>query len=528
MQEKQFIEEKYRARKNELELKEMQNKTEQNKKNQSKKLPKAKGDFFKNFIIGFIIALLKKIFGRSKAPQTVQESIPYETMYPDGICKVDKKLYTKTIAFQDINYQLAQNDDKSQIFESWCDFLNYFDSSVRLQFTFINQYGNLQDFKRSIHIPSQSDGHDGSRKEFSDMLKNQLSKGNNGLVKTKYVTFGIESDNLKAAKTRLERIETDILNNFKIVGVAAQSLNGKERLEILHGQLNNGGKEKFHFDWKTLAKSGLSTKDFIAPSSFTFQNGRFFRMGKICGATSFVQIIAPELPDSFLAEILDIDSSITVNMHIQSIDQMSAIKNIKRKLSDIGKSKIEEQQKAMRSGYDTDLISTDLLNYGEDAKNLLEDLQSRNERMFLVTIIVLNTAETMQKLENSIFAAASVAQKHNCSLKRLDYQQEQALMSSLALGINQIEIQRGLTTSSTGVFVPFTTQELFQEGEAFYYGLNALSNNLIMANRKNLKNPNGLYNKGSIWDWENKLKVFQKRLPKTPSEIPIYRGDSFG
>ena len=154
---------------------------------------------------------------------------------------------------------------------------------------------------------------------------------------------------------------------------------------------------------------------------------------------------------------------------------------------------IEEQKKAVRSGYDMDIIPTDLATYGEEAKNLLQDLQSRNERMFLVTVLVENIAAKRQKLFNDIFAASGVAQKYNCALKRLDYQQEQGLMSSLALGTNQIEIERGLTTSSTAIFVPFTTCELFQEGEALYYGLNALSNNLIMANRKTLKNPNGLF-----------------------------------
>ena len=140
-----------------------------------------------------------------------------------------------------------------------------------------------------------------------------------------------------------------------------------------------------------------------------------------------------------------------------------------------------------------DIIPSDLATYGNEAKTLLEDLQSRNERMFLLTFLVMNTAGKRQRLENNIFAAAGIAQKFNCALKRLEWQQEQGLMSSLPLGTNQIEIQRGLTTSSTAIFIPFTTQELFQDGEALYYGLNALSNNMIMADRKRLRNPNGLY-----------------------------------
>lgn len=162
-------------------------------------------------------------------------------------------------------------------------------------------------------------------------------------------------------------------------------------------------------------------------------------------------------------------------------------------MSDLQKMKIEEQKKAVRAGYDMDIIPTDLATYGEEAQNLLQDLQSRNERMFLVTVLVQNIAPKRQKLFSDIMAASGIAQKYNCALKRLDYQQEQGLMSSLALGQNQIEIQRGLTTSSTAIFVPFTTCELFQDGQALYYGLNAISSNLIMANRKLLKNPNGLF-----------------------------------
>ena len=417
-----------------------------------------------------------------------------EEMYRDGICRVTDKFYTKTVQFFDINYQLAQADDKAQIFESYCDFLNYFDSTISVQLTFINQRANMQDFSKSIAIPPRGDEYDDIRREYADMLKSQLEKGNNGLTKRKFITFGIEADNLRSAKMRLERIETDVLNNFKTLGVQALPLNGLERLELLHGQLHPDGQEKLRFAWTDLAKTGLSTKDFIAPTSFSFsKDGKTFRIGEYSGAMSFLQILAPELTDRLLADLLDLDDAITVNLHIQSIDQAQAIRNIKRKMSDLQKMKIEEQKKAVRAGYDMDIIPTDLATYGEEAQSLLQDLQSRNERMFLVTVLVQNIAPKRQKLFTDIFAASGIAQKYNCALKRLDYQQEQGLMSSLALGRNQIEIQRGLTTSSTAIFVPFTTCELFQQGQALYYGLNALSNNLIMADRKQLKNPNGLF-----------------------------------
>ena len=414
-------------------------------------------------------------------------------MFPDGICRVTDSYYTKTVQFQDINYQLNQNEDKTAIFDGWCDFLNYFDSSVRFQLSFVNMSANKDNYARYITILPQGDDFDSIRLEYTQMLQNQLARGNNGLIKTKYLTFGVEADGLKAAKPRLERIETDILNNFKRLGVAAEPMNGMERLRLLHGMLHMDEQEPFRFSWDWLAPSGLSVKDFIAPSSFEFRTGRSFGVGRRIGCASFLQILAPELNDRMLADFLDMESSLIVSMHVQSVDQVKAIKTIKRKITDLQKMTIEEQKKAVRAGYDMDIIPSDLATYGTEAKKLLQDLQSRNERMFLLTFIVVNTAGSRQQLDNNVFQAASIAQKYNCQLTRLDFRQEEGLMSSLPLGLNQIEIQRGLTTSSVAIFIPFTTQELFQDGkEALYCGLNALSNNLIMVDRKRLKNPNGL------------------------------------
>ena len=414
-------------------------------------------------------------------------------MFPDGICRVTDNCYTKTVQFQDINYQLNQNEDKMAIFDGWCDFLNYFDSSIRFQFSFVNLSTDRESAAKSISIPPKGDAFDGIRREYTEMLQNQLARGNNGLMKTKYLTFGIEADSLKAAKPRLERIETDVLNNFKRLGVKAEPMNGMERLKLLHGMLHIGDSEPFRFSWDWLPATGLSVKDFIAPSSFEFRNGYNFRIGEKFGSVSFLQILAPELNDRLLADFLDMDNSLVVSMHIQSVDQVKAIKTVKRKITDLQKMTIEEQKKAVRAGYDMDIIPSDLATYGEEAKKLLQELQSRNERMFLMTFLLLNTAASKQQLDNNVFQANAIAQKYNCVLKKLDFQQEEGLMSCLPLGYNQISIQRGLTTSSVAIFVPFTTQELFQNGkEALYCGLNALSNNLIMVDRKALKNPNGL------------------------------------
>lgn len=428
----------------------------------------------------------------SNVPRTAQQSIPYQEMFRDGICRVDDKHYTKCIMFGDINYQLAQNEDKTAAFEYWCDFYNYFDPSITIQISCMNQYVNVSEMEGSIELPMKNDGFDEIREEYAGVLKTQLAKGNNGLMRKKYVTFGIEAENVRVAKPRLERIETDIMNNLKAMGVSSHPLSGYERLKLLYQTMNPDLQEPFLFNFDMVARTGLSTKDFIAPTSFNFGNKAYFQMGSNIGAVSFLQILAPELSDKMLAEFLDMDNSIVVNLHVQSIDQAKAIRQIKMKITDLDKMKIEEQKKAVRSGYDMDVLPSDLVTYGGEAKKLLEDLQSRNERMFLVTVLIMNTADTKRKLDNIIMQTAGIAQKYNCALKRLDYQQEAGVMSSLPIGINHIDIQRGLTTSATAIFVPFTTEELFQDGEALYYGINAISNNMIMADRKLLKNPNGL------------------------------------
>ncbi len=439
----------------------------------------------------------KKILsGKKKEEHTraisAQDSIPYLEMARDGICRVRDGYYSKTIRFTDINYQLAQNEEKDAIFENWCDFLNYFDSTISFQLSFINRHSSLKEYEKVIQIRPRDDAFNESRQEFAHMLQNQLARGNNGLVRSKYITFGVEAADIREARPRLERIQADILMNFKALGVSAFPLTGEERLKILYETFNPDEKLPFAFSFDRIVRSGMKTRDFVAPTSFYFGSGREFRMGSTLGAVSFLQILAPELTDRMLSEFLDMDRNLIITLHVRSLDQSKAIRLVKSKVTDINRMKIEEQKKAVRSGYDMDIIPSDLSTYSGEAVRLLEDLQSRNERMFLVTILFLNTARSEQALENAVFQTAGIAQKYNCSLRRLDYMQEQGLMSSLPLGYSQVPIKRGLTTTALAVFIPFTTQELFMDGESLYYGLNALSSNMILADRKKLKNPNGL------------------------------------
>ena len=407
---------------------------------------------------------------------------------------MDDTYYSKTIQFDDINYLLVKKDDKKELFEEWCSFLNFFDSSIHFEFTFLNLNRDLVAYEKRLQIEQKEDGLDDIRDEFNDMLLKQLKKGNHGLTRSKFLTFGIHAASLKEARAKLKHIEEDILSNFKRIKVEARTLSGRERLQVMHAQFHMGDSEKFYFDWKWLSQSGLNCKDFIAPSSFAFTNGRSFQVGGLYEAVSCLFITAPEINDRMLKDLLNTESPQIVTMHIRSVAQAEALRMVKRAISELDKSKIDEQKKAVRSGYDMDILPSDLVAMGNDAKDLFREIQNQNERMFLITFLVLNTGKTKQELENNVFRISSLAQQKNCNLIRLDYQQEQGLMSSLPLGKNLIPIHRGLTTSSTAIFVPFCTRELFQkEKGALYYGINSISKNMILADRKLLKNANGLY-----------------------------------
>ena len=429
---------------------------------------------------------------KRKAQLSAQQTIPYVSIHPDGVCQLPGSIYTKTMEYDDINYSVASTEDQTAIFSGWSSFLNYFDSSLPFQLSFVNRRSRSGS-KYRVNIPERRDEFDSIRNEFTAMLKNQIAKSNNGIERAKYITFGIPAESITAARPRLERVEADIIGNFKRLGVPCETLSGRQRLAVLHSQMHPGKADSFRFSWKDIVETGMGTKDFIAPDSFDFRQSRTFRMGQHWGAVSYLQILASELSDRLLAEILELDAEMTVTMYIRTVDQTKAIKTIKGKISDIDRMKVEEQKKAVRAGYDMEILPPDLVTFSKDAMALLSDLQSRNERMFLLTFTVVNLAPTKQQLENEVFAVAGIAQKYNCALKRLDWQQEQGFVSSLVLGHNEVEIQRGMTTSATAIFIPFMTRELRMDGQALYYGMNALSHNVIMADRKKLKSANGLY-----------------------------------
>ncbi len=426
-----------------------------------------------------------------KTDISAQDTIPYKVMYSDGICKVSDSLYTKTIAFSDINYHLLDNSDKKEILEKYCSLLNYVDSSVSVQLSFFNMNADLRIYKNIVSLPLKNDCFDNIRKEYSDMLCLQLLKGNFKRPLKRYITFGITEKNKNTATLKLKSIEKDILNNLKSFGVPAKPLNGKDRLYILNSLFNND--TSLGFEWDLIKNTGLTTKDFIAPSFFEFKNSKSFSTPNFYGSVSLIKIQASELSDEFLSELLSLDMLISVNIHIKNIEQSEAVKKVKRTITDLDKMKIDEQKKAIRTGYDMDILPSELNTSADNAKQLLSDLTEHNEKLFEFTVLVMNKAETKKQLQNDILTVKGIVQKYNCTLVPLDYRQEEGLMSSVPLGFNYTGIKRDMTSSGISIFTPFHTKELFfNDKEALYYGLNTLSNNMIRLNRKNLKNPNGI------------------------------------
>lgn len=421
---------------------------------------------------------------------STQSIIPYIEMCKDGTCYIRDNLYSQTIEFFDTNYELANFDDKNSIFSAWCSLLNYFDESINFQFTYENQKQDTHDLIESIKIQEQNDNFDDIRKEYSDMLCNQLNNSNNGFVLRKFLTFTIKEKSIKSARRKLNSIRGELINLFAEFDVKAVALNGQQRLEILYRSLNPFTNEPFIFDWELKKRSGYSTKDFIAPTSMQFKKNKF-EIGDGYGSITSLNILVGELSDRILSEFLNSDSQVSLNLHIKPFDQLKALKFVRGKLTDVEKMKIDEQKKASMSGYDTDILPPSIKMYLSELDDMLTDLNSRNERLFMVTITIRNYATSEKKSNLQLDMLKRVSQKNNCKLFNLDYLQEQAFGSFLPIGFNEVPIERALPTSATAVFIPFTIKDLFQVDGA-YYGINSVSRNMIMADRFSLKNPNGL------------------------------------
>lgn len=451
---------------------------------------------------------------------STQAIIPYIEMLKDGVCCVEEGKFSRTIEFFDTNYEIVDFDNKTNIFSSWCSLLNFFDDSIDFQFSYENQKQNLDEELAKLRIAPQQDRWNDVRKEYSDMLCDLRRNGKNGYVLRKFLTFTITEKSIKAARTRLDSIGNEIIRLFSDFQVRAFVLDGQQRLEALYRSLNPDSEEPFIFDWGLKIRGGYSTKDFIAPMSARFKKNRF-EVNDSFGTITSVDILAGELSDRMLCELLNCGTQVSVSIHIKSFDQLKALKYVRGKLTDVEKMKIDEQKKASTNGYDTDILPQQIKLYIEELNELLADLNSRNERLFNITLTVRNYSSSEKKAKLETEQLVRFVQQKSCKLFSLDYLQEQAFASFLPIGYNCVPIARALPTSALAVFIPFTSQELYQE-HGCYYGINSLIKSMIMADRTNLKNPNGLIlgTPGSGKSFSVKREIIDRYL-RTMADIII-------
>lgn len=437
--------------------------------------------------------IVKRIKTEKKKVLSVQQTIPYDCMFKDGICRVGDHLYNKMIAFTDINYSIESDENRAAIFNGWCDFLNYFNPELRVQFCSSVLKINLEDLEKYVEFPSSGSNKD-LREEYTEILKQSLKEGRNEYARVKYIVFGLDSTSLKQARQRLTVHEEQIRINLSQIGVHATVLNGSERLHVLRNMLRPEDFEPFVFNYDLVNKTGLQTVDFVSPTSLAFQPGYFRIAGKQWGQSCFMQMVTESLDDNMLRKILEKDSNILFSVHLQSMNTEKAVKLLKNKLSEVEKMKVDEQTKASRKGYDMDILPPDLIAYNKDVQRTLENVQSGDDRMFITSIVVTVIESSKKKLDDMLSLIQAIASQEGCQIKTLDYRQEQGFMSSLPLGICTVrKIETKFMTRSVAGLIPFTTVELFQKrAEALYCGQNQLTNNIIMADRKTLDNPNGL------------------------------------
>lgn len=422
---------------------------------------------------------------------TVQNTIPFLCMFRDGVCQVSENFYSLTVQFYDANYSIAEFDEQNNIFSKYCDIINLFDNTIKFQLTFENQNRSKDKLIKTIQIPEQDDDFNDIRSEYSKMLTDKLMTGSNGQSARKFLTFGIESTSYKSARSKLMSIKNDVIKGFKAFGVESEMLDGKARLEAMYYALNPYRSQHFIFDWDSMLHAGMDTKDFIAPPSLKF-NKADFEIGNAYGAVWGLNILAGELSDEILKDFLEMQNLFCINLHVEPLDQIDALKFVKKKLTAVEAMKVDEQKKASQAGYDTDILPPAIKMYIEDIDKLLADLNSKNERLFHISISIRAYAKSKKSLKLQAEMLKRICQKNNCTMFPYDYRQEQTLVSTLPICYNAVPVSREMHTSGIAIFVPFTTKELFQDGQATYYGVNTLSGNMIRANRSRLKNPNGL------------------------------------
>lgn len=437
-------------------------------------------------------------------PKTVQDTIPYIAVYKNGIIETEPGIFTKSYKIEDVNFKIATDEEQRNIFEKYVDFLNTFDSDIKLQLVIFNRNMDEKHVQDKILIPFQKDSLNEYREEYNDMLIAKMSEGKNNLTKEKYITLAIKANSLDDAFTKFSKLDTEVSASIKrINNVETQPMKAVERLEVLadvftdnnensnfyqKAKINGKDLESFDFSW--MIKQGLTTKDLIGPASFKFAKD-YFEIGDKFARSLFLDNLPTYINSNILSEITELNSNLLVSLNFNKLRPDKAVSLLKNQLVNIRANVVDAQKKAVKAGYDPNLISPELQRAEREAQELLDDVTTRNQSLILTTFVITVIADTLDDLNKNIEQLKTVMGKYMCQIKCLNYQQEKGFSSSLPLGRCDVFVDRLLTTESAAIFIPFSSQELTQNN-GMYYGLNAVSKNLILFNRKNSKNANGV------------------------------------
>lgn len=429
-------------------------------------------------------------------PKSAQDTIPYIQVYEEyGIIETRRGIFTKSYRLHDINYSVAKIAEQEQMILQYGEFLNSFDPSVKFQITINNRNINQENFENDILFQPRDDEFNYLRDEFNEkILKRKMTEGKNNLIKEKYLTVSISADSYEDSIAEFARLEGEMCANIKKIGGAdTTTLTTVNRLEILHDIYNLGLEGTFasSFSFENMRMTGLTTKDYIAPNSFEF-NSNHFRIGDKYGRALYLKMLPTSLRDTFVKELSDISCNMLLSINFEPVSNEDAIKLVRNQTVNINANVIKSQQRAFKNGYSPELISSDLKYSQAESEELMDAIVNKDQKMFFMTFVIVHFADDLPTLDRDTNTIEALARSRMCTIDTLNWQQENGLNSALPLANNRLSIKRTLITESAAVFMPFTSQEM-QHKNGMYYGLNAVSRNLIMFNPQNSKNGNAFF-----------------------------------
>lgn len=423
-----------------------------------------------------------------KVPKRAQDVIDVDTIYKDGIFCLGNK-YSKTYKFKDINYSIASKEEKVGLFLSYSELLNSLDSSTMTKITINNRKINMKEFKEKILIPLKNDHLDKYRKEYNDMLIEKVS-GADGMAQEKYITMTTFKNSIDEARSFFARTTVELSSHFSKLGSQLEELDAVERLKILHDFYRSGEEEFFYFDMKVSMRKGHHFKDIICPRYPKFHN-KYFQIGDKFGRVLYLSDYARYIKDNFIAELCSLNKNLMYSMDIITVPTDEAVKEVEGRLLGVETNITNWQRRQNANNNFSAVIPYDMEQQRKEAKEFLDDLTVRDQRMMFGCMTIVHLADTKEELDNDSEVLMSIARKYMCELTPLFFASRQldGLSSVLPIGTNKLNIVRTLLTESMAVFIPFRAQEVVDEG-GIWFGQNAITNNLILCNKEKLMNPN--------------------------------------